>query len=181
MLGPQEFTFESVFASHHGALVRRATGMTRDSEVAEDLVQEAFVRLAREVELGRSPENPKAWLHHVVQNLVRSWGRHRTVVDRYAATYVPPPTIGSPEAAVLLAERARSIQDVLETLSPVERSSLLLAAEGYSGKEISVRLGRTPEATRTLMCRARAKVRARLACEEFDAESSTDSGASARV
>jgi hypothetical protein len=28
MLGPQEFAFESVFTNHHGALVRRATGMT---------------------------------------------------------------------------------------------------------------------------------------------------------
>jgi RNA polymerase sigma factor (sigma-70 family) len=171
MLGSQESAFESVFASHHGALVRRATGMTRDPEVAEDLVQEAFVRLAREVELGRTPEYPKAWLHHVVQNLVRSWGRHRSVVDRFDAAYVPPPAIDGPEAAVLWAERARSIQDVLAGLSAVERSSLLLAAEGYSGREIAKRLGRTPEATRTLMCRARSKVRAKLAAAEPSEES----------
>jgi len=170
MLGSQEVAFDSVFTTHHQALVRRATGMTRDSEVAEDLVQEAFVRLAREVEQGRTPEYPKAWLHQVVQNLVRSWGRHRSVVDRYDAAYVPPPAIGSPEDAILRVERARSVQDVLATLAPAERSSLLLAAEGYSGKEIAERLGRTPEATRTLMCRARSKVRAQLAAIESSEE-----------
>jgi RNA polymerase sigma factor (sigma-70 family) len=169
MLGSQESAFESVFASHHGALVRRATGMTRDSEVAEDLVQEAFIRLAREVELGRTPESPKAWLHHVVQNLVRSWGRHRSVVARFDAAYVPPPATDSPESAILWAERTRSIQVVLASLSAAERSSLLLAAEGYSGREIAERLGRTPEATRTLMCRARAKVRTQLAGDEPEA------------
>ena len=171
MLGSQELAFDSVFTNHHQALVRRATGMTRDSEVAEDLVQEAFVRLAREVELGRTPEYPKAWLHQVVQNLVRSWGRHRSVVDRYDVAYVPPPAIGSPEDAILRVERNQAVQDVLNTLAPAERTSLLLAAEGYSGKEIAERLGRTPEATRTLMCRARSKVRAQLAAAEASAES----------
>ena len=171
MLGSQELAFDSVFTNHHQALVRRATGMTRDSEVAEDLVQEAFVRLAREVELGRTPEYPKAWLHQVVTNLVRSWGRHRSVVDRYEAAYVPPSAIGSPEDAILRLERNQAVQDVLATLAPAERTSLLLAAEGYSGKDIAERLGRTPEATRTLMCRARSKVRAQLAAAEATAES----------
>jgi len=92
------------------------------------------------------------------------------VVDRYDAAYVPPPAIGSPEDAILRVERARSVQDVLATLAPAERSSLLLAAEGYSGKEIAERLGRTPEATRTLMCRARSKVRAQLAAIESSEE-----------
>jgi RNA polymerase sigma factor (sigma-70 family) len=166
MLALQEAAFETTFTTHHGALVRRLTSMTRDPEVAADLAQEAFVRLAREVDAGRSPESPAAWLHAVAGNLVRSWGRHRSVVERRASEVQARPQLGDPEAAALRGEHARSMQRILDELAPTERETLLLAAEGFSGLEIAARIGRTPGATRTLMCRARQKVRDRVAIED---------------
>ncbi|HYN70778.1 MAG TPA: RNA polymerase sigma factor [Candidatus Eisenbacteria bacterium] len=153
---------ESAFAMHHRELVGRVTRMTRDPDVAEDVVQEAFVRLAREVDNDRAPLHPRAWLHHVAGNLVRSWARHRSVVDRHDADLFRPRAIGCPEAAVLGTELGASIEVIVGELLPAARTALLLSAEGYAPAEIAVRLGRSPGATRTLLCRTRQKVRDRL-------------------
>jgi len=40
---------EAAWADHRVPLVRRLTALTRDPDTAEELVQEAFLRLAREV------------------------------------------------------------------------------------------------------------------------------------
>ena len=153
---------ESAFASHHAALVRRVTRMVRDSDIADDVVQEAFVRLSREIDHGRIPALPGAWLHHVAGNLVRSWARHRSVVDRRAADLDPPRQLGCPEAEALGAQLGASIEVIIDDLRPAERTALLLVAEGYTIDEIAARLGRTNGATRTLVCRTRQKVRDRL-------------------
>jgi DNA-directed RNA polymerase specialized sigma24 family protein len=44
----------------------------------------------------------------------------------------------------------------------MERTALLMAAQGVSGIEIADYLGRSPAATRTMMCRARLRLRAEL-------------------
>ena len=154
---------ESAFALHHAALVRRVTRMVRDPDVAEDVVQDAFVRLAREIDNGRIPVRPGAWLHHVAGNLVRSWARHRSVVDRHEADLDRPRQVGCPETALLGAQLGASIELIIGELRPAERTALLLVAEGYATDEIAARLGRSQGATRTLVCRTRQKVRDRLA------------------
>ena len=46
--------------------------------VAEDLLQEAFLRLTREVRADRTPDNVRAWLYRVGANLAVSRGRRIT-------------------------------------------------------------------------------------------------------
>ncbi|OGO54613.1 MAG: hypothetical protein A2V84_08140 [Chloroflexi bacterium RBG_16_70_13] len=158
---------QTAWELHHGPLVRRLTVLTRDPDVAEDLVQEAFFRLAREVEAGRTPDDLAAWLHRVAGNLVASRGRHLTVVDRRAADLPTPDAPESPETIVVEAELFDALHAVLDQLSPDDRGALLLAAQGYRGPEIAASIGRTPGATRTLLCRARSNVRGRLELAGF--------------
>jgi DNA-directed RNA polymerase specialized sigma24 family protein len=56
---------------------------------------------------------------------------------------------------------------VLAGLSASDRNALVLAAQGYHGPEIAASLGRTSGATRTLLCRARSKVRGQLELAGF--------------
>ena len=56
--------------------------LTKDRDVSEDLVQESFLRLVKELN-GRSPENVSAWLFRVCANLAVSRGRHLTVRQRF--------------------------------------------------------------------------------------------------
>ena len=153
---------EAAFTEHRAGLVRHMASLTRDADVAEDLAQEAFVRLAREMEAGRLPDDTGAWLHRVGTNLAMSRGRHLQVVDRRESQLPRPSEPALPEQLVIAGELTLAIGAVLAQMSGTERRALTLAANGFHGIEIAESIGRTPGATRTLLCRARAKMRAQL-------------------
>jgi RNA polymerase sigma factor (sigma-70 family) len=153
---------EEAYATHLGALQRRLTAMTRDQAVAEDLAQEAFVRLVVEVQAGRIPDDRGAWLHRVAQNLATSRGRRLSVAARNSDRLARPEGQPSPETVVIEAENGRALHDALDELGATDRHALLLAAHGYRGQEIARTIGRSDGATRTLLCRARSKMRRRL-------------------
>src|SRR4051812_23816277 len=71
---------EEAYAVHAAPLTRRLTAQMRDPAAAEDLVHEAFLRLATEIRAGRTPDNVGGWLYRVTANLVASRGRHASVV-----------------------------------------------------------------------------------------------------
>lgn len=150
---------ETAYAEHSGALVRHLTKVTRDVEVAQDLAQESFLRLAREVEAGRRPDDVGAWLHRVGMNLAMSRGRHLQVVDRRAGSLPRPAEPPRPDDIAATGELTAAVAEALSALSGAERHALVLAAYGFEGTEIARSIERTPGATRTLLCRARAKIR----------------------
>ncbi|HSO29709.1 MAG TPA: RNA polymerase sigma factor [Candidatus Sulfomarinibacteraceae bacterium] len=158
---------EAAWAAHRAPLIRRLTVLTRNPDVAEDLAQEAFLRLTREVDFGRIPDDPAAWLHRVAANLAASRGRHLTVVDRRAGELARPDAPPTPESVAIQGETAAELRVALAGLSSTDRGALLLAAHGYRGGEIAATLGRTSGATRTLLCRARGKIRGQLLLAGF--------------
>jgi RNA polymerase sigma-70 factor (ECF subfamily) len=160
---------EAAYTEHQPMLVRYLTQSTRDVDVAQDLTQEAFIRLAREIEAGREPNDTGAWLRRVAANLAVSRGRHRQVVDRHAGTLTRPSEPASPEEIVVESELAEAVGGVMAQLSGTERRALVLAANGYGAIEIAASVGRSPGATRTLLCRARSKIRERVRLAGFAA------------
>jgi RNA polymerase sigma-70 factor (ECF subfamily) len=152
----------SAYELHRAALMRYLTGLTRDAVIAEDLVQDAFVRLTVEISAGRVPDDIGPWLFRVAHNLAMSRGRRLTVADRKRSALAVPDQPESPESVALAAERDREVSRVVAELDPVQQEALALAAMGYGGIEIARTIGRSHGATRTLLCRARAAARARL-------------------
>lgn len=161
----------AAFDLHAATLRRRLTTITRDPELAEDLTQEAFVRLLTQVRSGRCPDDVGAWLARVGHNLAMSQGRRKAVAARHRGDLVRTEVMPSPEAVTLAVEEQRSVAAVLEGLAAVDRDALVMAAHGYKGAEIARTIGRSEMATRTIMCRARARIRARLHAAEIDAMS----------
>lgn len=158
---------EAAYTAHHPMLVRYLTLSTRDRETAQDLAQEAFLRLAREIEAGRVPDDSGAWLRRVGANLAASRGRHLQVVDRHAGSLPRPSEPVGPEQIVVQDELAAAVGGVMAELTGTERRALVLAANGYGAREIGASVGRTPTATRTLLCRARSKIRERMLLAGF--------------
>jgi RNA polymerase sigma-70 factor, ECF subfamily len=142
-----------------------AFAMTRDRDVADDLVQESYLRLVKELKAGRSPENVSAWLFRVVTNLAMSRGRRLIVAQRFLLRAHSSNDAPSPDLEILRHEENATLLEGLATLRPDAQTALLMAAQGFTGQEIAQMLGRTESATRALMCRARQKLRVYLVHE----------------
>lgn len=77
-------TIEAVFAAEEAPLVRYAFGLVGRREVAEELVQDAFLRLHQQWE---QVEKPRAWLYRCVRN--RAYNHTRDHKREYLSGEMP--------------------------------------------------------------------------------------------
>jgi RNA polymerase sigma-70 factor, ECF subfamily len=156
------------YERHGSELLGFLVRTTRDRQLAEDVLQETFLRLVREARSGRAPSDPRAWLFRVASNQVISAARRRATVARWAP-FLPrgtdPP---SSEAVVLERETRDRVEAALAVLSHDARTAVLLAAHGLGTAAVAAAVGRTELATRSLLCRARLRIREHLDREEED-------------
>jgi RNA polymerase sigma factor (sigma-70 family) len=158
----QDEQLEAIYRAHAASLRGRLLAMTRDPAIADDLVSEAFLRLALEMRAGRTPLDPPAWLYRVGSNLVVSRARHATVVTRAMPGLLGRDVASSPEDAAIERERDLLVRDALATLGGDDREIVVMAARGYRPEEIADVTGRTGQVTRTRLCRARGRLREQL-------------------
>ena len=163
----------AAWADHREEVFAFLVRTTRDREVAEDLLQDAYLRLTREVRAGRPPENVRAWLYRVATNLATSRGRRIASAIRWlggaARASASGETAEPPEARMLRREGRAELECLLDGLAPDARAALLLSSEGFHGDEIAAAIGRSPAATRTLLTRTRMRLRTRLEALEVPA------------
>jgi RNA polymerase sigma-70 factor (ECF subfamily) len=135
---------------------------------AEDLVQEAWLRLSRadDTEI----RDLRAWLTTVVSRLaLDALTSARARRERYVGPWLPEPVVQDADESSDPAHRTDLDEDVsmamlivLESLTPAERSAFLLHdVFGFAFDEVARILDRTPAATRKLAARARAAVESR--------------------
>ncbi|HSJ51178.1 MAG TPA: RNA polymerase sigma-70 factor [Actinomycetota bacterium] len=142
---------------------------------AEDLVQEAFLRLHREQSAGVRIDSPKAWLSTVTTRLAINHVRSARVRrETYVGTWLPEPllTDTAPDASQH-AETADSLSMaflvLLESLSPVERAVFLLREVfDYPYDEIASVVGKSEDNCRQIATRARRQVEAKRPRFEVD-------------
>ena len=147
-------------------LLRLAYGQLGSLAEAEDVVQEAWLRLQRAD--AAAIENLQAWLVTVVGRLaLDALGSARMRRERYIGPWLPDPLVGAgagggadPADRVTLDETiSHALLFVLERLSPAERTAFILHdVFGYSFEEVGDVVGRTPAAARQLASRARRHV-----------------------
>jgi RNA polymerase sigma-70 factor (TIGR02957 family) len=128
---------------------------------AEDLVQEAFLRLHEEGEV----ERPRAWLTTVVTRLAIDHLRSARVRrEEYPGTWLPEPVLAdpAPEAAFRAESLSLAVLVLLESLTPVERAVFVLReAFDYGYDEIAEIVGKSEDNCRQLATRARRHVEER--------------------
>jgi RNA polymerase sigma factor (sigma-70 family) len=112
---------ELYLASSDGAR-RLAYLLTGDQHLAEDIAQEAFVRVASRVASLRNPGALEAYLKKAVVNLVRSHHR-RHALEQRVLRWLPP---GSAVAQSPETELARDLWARLQRLPPRQRLALVL-------------------------------------------------------
>jgi RNA polymerase sigma-70 factor, ECF subfamily len=133
---------------------------------AEDVVQEAFLRLHRTVVRGTRVESPKSYLSAVTTRLAIDHLRSARVRrERYVGAWLPEPLVTDPTDVAGHAEMADSLSlaflVLLERLSPVERAVFLLRdVFGYGYEEVGRLVGKREDNCRQIAARARRHVQA---------------------
>jgi RNA polymerase sigma factor (sigma-70 family) len=150
--------FEDVVDQKYDWVLNRLTAETRDRGVAEDLAQEAFLRLFRarpfrqEPALFKNPRLVSKWLLMICRSLISENGRRKSVINR-AMSYSSGP--GSDKAAAHEVETGDLIARVLGVLPENYRDIWILRMEGRSYREIARQFGITQGAVAMRLCRTR--------------------------
>jgi RNA polymerase sigma-70 factor (ECF subfamily) len=153
--------FDAVFAAYRRRLYGYLVRMTRRRDLAEDLLQETFLRLAQHARKLAPDTALGAWLFTVAHRLVQSWGRAQAVRAQFAGELVAPadPAPRSPLEAVADSQRARALERALAALTPQHREvALLIGIEGMAPNQVAEILGLRPDAVRQRLSRARAQL-----------------------
>jgi len=151
MSGSTEFAYHRAFEAHWPDVFRFALAWTNDWAEAEDLTQEAYLRLwnhRAQLDWDR-PVLP--WLLVTVRRLATD--RFRRIRRRLLTAPEPASLDASVQARWL------DVQAAMSELSPLERSALIMTAiEGATYEEAAVVLGTTAGALRAAVSRARTKL-----------------------
>ena len=150
------------FEAHAPSLQRYATRLTGDPDLAEDLVQEAFIRIAD----ATGVENEKAWLFQVVSNLAsnanRSAGRRRGLLRLMGHRQPMGDPVTVPDEAYEKKEIRLLVHRALQEIPERDRVLLLMREEGFSQAEIADAIDSTTKSVGTLIARALIRVRVHL-------------------
>jgi RNA polymerase sigma-70 factor, ECF subfamily len=150
--------------------------MLHDRQEAEDLTQEVFLRLYRSRLRYRPRAKFSTWLFHVTKNVARNALRHRR---RHACLHFGPilerdeeravmrqrrdVVLDSPSALLEQRELAQAVRGAVAELGGRQRAALEMHQFQFrSYAEIADALALTPEATKSLLYRARLQLRGHL-------------------
>jgi RNA polymerase sigma factor (sigma-70 family) len=159
--------FDLVHDQFNGRLFNFLARLTRRREVAEDLLEETWLRLVARAPSLRPDTRLGPWLFTVARNLHVSYRRSRLLEDSHAAGLIGLWPFGSsrpsPFDSAAGTEAGRRIEAALAALPVAHREALLLVGvEGMRPAEAAQVCGITSEAMRQRLSRARALLARRL-------------------
>lgn len=143
--------WEELYEDHYKELVAYGHRMSISKEIAEDLVQETFVKALMNTEIVEdlSPSKRRAWLFRTFKNLF--FDRYRRVIleneyqQSWQPTYLEDQGIQQIENAMML-----------QSLKPEDRAIFQLRYfDGYSAEEISEMMNLPPGTIRSKLSRCR--------------------------
>lgn len=156
-MGTEPTSFEGFFEEHHRRLFAGLCLVTGSREEAEELMQEAFLRVWQRWDRVSLMEQPGGYLYRTAMNLFRKRTRRAAVAARRAVGLTP-----RPDAFEQVDDRDAVIQ-AMKDLSPREREAVVLTAlEGYTSHEAGGILGISDSTVRVLAGRARSTMRSTI-------------------
>lgn len=163
--GAREETIRA-YQMHAAALLAYAHRLTRDKALAQDALQETFLRFFLALVQGEHMQNPRAWLHRVAHNYIcdtlKSIGIRKAVPLEDAGEDQLRDERGVPGS-----DRAADwIEAARQLLAPREWQCVQLRAEGFDYTEIASELAIRPGTVGSLLHRAAGKLRILLRKKE---------------
>lgn len=158
--------FDAVHAAFNTRLFTFLTRLSRRRDVAEDLLEETWLRLVAQAGRLQPDTTLGPWLFTVARNLHVSYCRSRALEDSHLAAMIglwPSAPGRSPFEETATSEFERRVEAALASLPSTYREVLLLVAvDGLRPADAATVCGIRPEALRQRLSRARAMLAARL-------------------
>jgi RNA polymerase sigma-70 factor (ECF subfamily) len=155
----------SDYLEHRPLMFSIAYRMTGSVSDAEDIVQDAFIKLTRALGDGTEIASPKAYLATVTTRLaIDQLTSARARREAYVGTWLPEPLLadtapGPQERAELSDSLSFAFLVMLESLTPVERAVFLLREVfDYDYRQIAETIGKSEQNCRQILTRARRHV-----------------------
>jgi RNA polymerase sigma-70 factor (ECF subfamily) len=157
----EEAAFDAVYDAFNQRLFTFLLRLTRRHHVAEDLIEETWLRLVKHAHRLRPDTRLGPWLFTVARNLHVSYVRSRLIEDSTAAGLMTlwPFSVDrvSPFEATAASELEQRLERALAALPAASREVLLLVGvAGLEHVDAAAVCGITPEALRQRLHRARA-------------------------
>ncbi len=160
--------FDALFRRWAAPLLRYLERMIGDAPVAEELLQEAFLRVHRARERYEPQAKFSTWLYQIGTNLALNELRRPRRRDPHRsldAEDAPPLPAGSPRSDDVVHARrvSEAVEQELAALPEKQRAALWLSAvEGLSYADVAQALDVTPKAVKALVHRARVTLAEKL-------------------
>lgn len=117
---------ERIYNDEAVSLVRLARMFTDDRTGAEDIVQEAFIRLYHSADRIRDPKKSVSYLRSIVVNLARDHNRRGLLSLRHKDSMIDDRTPAIPEDESVRTESQTEVIEALNALSKRQRECLIL-------------------------------------------------------
>lgn len=157
----QELALSLAYSQLRRGLLASIRRKVRNPQIAEDLLQDVFVKALRALREGRAPGSLPAWLHQVVRTTVAD---HYRVGRLEFESLEEEPASEEPEDVAAFQALATCIEPLTATLPPLYRDALLGA--DFHGQRLAALAdaagGVTVSAIKSRVGRARAMLRERL-------------------
>jgi RNA polymerase sigma-70 factor (ECF subfamily) len=166
--------FDAIYDAYNPRLFSFLLRMTKNRTVAEDLLEETWLRLISSGQGLAAATRLGAWLFTVARNLFMSYYRSRAreqACTRELISLWPSVLSRSPYDLALLSEFEQRLEAALADVPPKYREALLLVGfEGLRPVDAAAVCGITPEALRQRLSRGRALLVRRLKAEVMPRE-----------
>ncbi len=144
MADSAELTFEDLAVTYSQPLLAYLVRMTRNSADADDLLQEALIRMARELPRLRSPEAVKGWAYRVATNVAIDFLRRNKRVQFEEFDDESTAVHGEELDGLVVDEMNDCVRGVIDRLPPDYRAAIVLSQL----QGLSVASGGNPVASR---------------------------------
>jgi RNA polymerase sigma-70 factor (sigma-E family) len=163
---PRAGSLEDLYIRHVPDAMRLAYLLTRDGPAAEDVAQEAFIKVAGRLRHLRSPASFDAYLRRTVINLCMSHHRRQRTARIYVEREAGGPSVREAATGLPDIETQDELRAALVELPDRQRAAVVLRYYlDLSEGEVAYALGCSAGAARSLVFRAMETLRSRIGGE----------------
>ena len=154
----EKIGFDEAFTLHHRTVFRAARSVVQDSALAEDVTQEVFLRLYKNIDGIDNLEMLRPWLIRVALNVARNTLRGNIRANTRDENYVKETVEEAVHSVETEFEQRESTSEINRALNKIKeplRSCLILKQQGLSYREIAESLSLNEASIGQFVARAR--------------------------